>query len=39
MKLPKDALQYDENPPDMQPIVDAWRIQNEDGANKSPEPN
>jgi hypothetical protein len=32
MKLPKDALQYEENPPDMQPIVDAWRRQNEKGA-------
>lgn len=29
--LPKDALQYPENPPDMQPIIDAWRRQNEKG--------
>lgn len=23
--LPKDTLQYEGNPPDMQPLVDAWR--------------
>lgn len=28
IKLPKDVLLYDENPPDMQPIVEAWRTQN-----------
>ena len=28
LKLPQDALLYDENPPDMQPILDAWRMQN-----------
>ena len=27
--LPKDILRYDENPPDMQPIIDAWHHQNE----------
>ena len=26
--LPKEALLYDENPPDMQPIIEAWRRQN-----------
>jgi hypothetical protein len=31
MKLPKDALQYDENPPDMQPLLDAWHLQSEKG--------
>jgi hypothetical protein len=29
MTLPKGTLQYDENPPDMQPLVEAWRRQNE----------
>jgi hypothetical protein len=28
MTLPKEALLYDENPPDMQPIIEAWRRQN-----------
>lgn len=27
--LPEETLQYDGNPPDMQPIISAWRRQNE----------
>jgi hypothetical protein len=30
--LPKDALIYDENPPDMQPIIAAWHRRNEEAA-------
>jgi hypothetical protein len=29
MTLPKETLLYDENPPDMQPVIEAWRRQNE----------
>lgn len=29
ISLPEDALRYEENPPSMQPIVEAWRLQNE----------
>jgi hypothetical protein len=38
IKLPKDALLYDENPPDMQAIIDAWRIQSEKGSNRPSAP-
>lgn len=27
LKLPRDALLFDKNPPDMQQIVEAWRLQ------------
>jgi hypothetical protein len=34
LALPKDSLRYDENPPDMQPLIEAWRRRNEsEGAN------
>lgn len=33
IKFPADALLYTENPPDMRPIVEAWRSQN----GKSPQ--
>lgn len=36
LRIPKNVLLYDENPPDMQPILEAWRTRNEE-PNDSPE--
>ena len=35
ISLPKETLQFEENPPDMQPIIQAWRRQNEKTANQA----